>query len=55
MQERGIHVDPITLVLVVVLIIFFFPLIMRGVGCLIRSLATIILIVVAVALVMQLL
>ncbi|CAM3984084.1 hypothetical protein [Alkalicoccus chagannorensis] len=47
--------DPLTLILVIVLVIFFFPLIMQGIGCLIKSIALIIVVVVAASLIMQLL
>ncbi|WP_181186072.1 hypothetical protein [Alkalicoccus urumqiensis] len=47
--------DPITLVLLVILIIAFFPLILRSVGCLLRIIAAVVIIAVGISLLSQLL
>jgi hypothetical protein len=53
LEKRRNTMDPFTLILVIILVIFFFPVILRGVGCLIRTAATVIVIIVAVALIRQ--
>ncbi|MFZ4453702.1 hypothetical protein [Salibacterium aidingense] len=37
--------DPLSLIILIVMIIFLFPLIMRGVGCLLRIVAAVVIII----------
>ncbi|MBB6451416.1 hypothetical protein HNR44_003423 [Geomicrobium halophilum] len=37
--------DPLTLIIVIIMAIFFFPLIIRGVGCLLRTIAIVVLVI----------
>ncbi|MDQ0300612.1 hypothetical protein J2S78_003080 [Salibacterium salarium] len=37
--------DPLTIIILIVMIIFLFPLIMRGVGCILRIVALAVLII----------
>ncbi|SDN88709.1 hypothetical protein [Alkalicoccus daliensis] len=47
--------DPFTLILVVLLIVLFFPLFIRGIGCLIKTVVMVFLVIVAISLLMSLL
>ncbi|SFP66203.1 hypothetical protein [Salibacterium halotolerans] len=47
--------DPLTLIILIVMIIFLFPLIKRGVGCVLRLIAGIVIIIGAVILISVLL
>jgi len=50
-QRRGADsVDLITIIVIAIMVIFVFPLVMRGVGCLIRSIASFVLIAGAIVL-----
>ncbi|MFD2706673.1 hypothetical protein [Salibacterium lacus] len=42
--------DPLSLIILIVMIIFLFPLIMRGVGCVLRIIAGVVLIIGAIIL-----
>ncbi|WP_018924452.1 hypothetical protein [Salsuginibacillus kocurii] len=42
--------DPLTLIILIIMVIFFFPLIMRGVGCLLRLFALVVLVAGAIML-----
>ncbi|PSL48507.1 hypothetical protein B0H94_104107 [Salsuginibacillus halophilus] len=46
--------DPLTLILLIIAIIFFFPLIMRGIGCALRLAALAIVIIVLISLISSL-
>ncbi|WP_185819567.1 hypothetical protein [Salibacterium salarium] len=37
--------DPLTLIILIVMVIFLFPLIMRGVGCVLRIVALVVLVI----------
>ncbi|MGY4690870.1 hypothetical protein [Salibacterium sp. K-3] len=42
--------DPLTLIILIVMVIFLFPLIMRGVGCVLRIIAGVVLVIGAIIL-----
>lgn len=44
-KKGGRTVDPLTLIIVIIMAIFFFPLIIRGVGCLLRTIAIVVLVI----------
>ncbi|WP_187254666.1 hypothetical protein [Alkalicoccus halolimnae] len=46
--------DPLTLIVLVVIIVLFFPLFMRGIGCLLKTIVTVVLIAAAFIFITQL-
>ncbi len=44
-RKERLNVDPLSLIILIVMIIFLFPLIMRGVGCLLRIVAAVVIII----------
>jgi hypothetical protein len=53
-KKEGLSLDPLTLIVLVVIIVLFFPLFMRGIGCLLKTIVTVVLIAAAFIFITQL-